>query len=176
MMPSVTNHEVAKSGSILCGPVELRDLPDWFRDQQRAAWDQFESLPQPTRKNQAWRFSNVGLLDLAPFKTSPPLSEDDRNNVLKYSRGLDQYAGRMIFHTAQLVERDVVYEDLKKGGVIFHPLERAMVEHPDLFRKYFMSTEATLGSAKFAALHRARVSNGTFLFVPRGVEIEQPIE
>ena len=73
MMASVTN-EVAKSGSILSGPAELRDLPEWFRDQQSAAWDQFESLPQPTRKNQAWRFSNVGLLDLAPFKTSPPLS------------------------------------------------------------------------------------------------------
>src|SRR5207248_837033 len=36
--------------------------------------------------------------------------------------------------------------------------------------------EAVLGSAKFAALHQARVSNGTFLFVPRGVEIERPIE
>src|SRR5207244_10127467 len=58
----------------------------------------------------------------------------------------------------------------------FQPLERAMVEHADLFRKYFMSTEAKLGSAKFAALHQAFVSNGTFLFVPRGVEIEQPIE
>src|SRR4030095_12187216 len=96
-MSLATNHEVAKSGSILSGPVELRDLPEWFREQQRAAWDQFESFPQPTLKNQAGRFSNVGLLDLAPFKTSPSLSEDDRNNVLKYSRGLDEYAGRMIF-------------------------------------------------------------------------------
>src|SRR5213079_1026943 len=145
-------------------------------DQQREAWTQFESLPQPTRKDQAWRFSNVGLLDLAPFKISPPLSEDDRKNVLKYSRGLDQVAGRMIFANDQLVERDVVSEDLKRRGVIFQPLERAMVEHTDLFRKYFMSTEATLGSAKFAALHRAMVSNGTFLFVPRGVEIDQPVE
>src|SRR5215471_18973568 len=175
-MPSVTNHEIAKSGSILSGPAEPRDLPDWFRDQQHEAWKQFESLPPPTRKDQAWRFSNVGLLDLAPFKISPSLSEDDRRNILKYSRGLDQFAGRMIFANDQLVERDVVSEDLKKRGVIFQPLERAMVEHADLFRKYFMSTEATLGSAKFAALHQARVSNGTFLFVPRGVEIEQPIE
>src|SRR5438094_9051811 len=39
-----------------------------------------------------------------------------------------------------------------------------------------MSTEAKLGSAKFAALHKALVSSGTFLFLPRGVEIEQPIE
>src|SRR5437763_7414078 len=175
-MSSVANHEIAKSESILSGPIESREFPDWFRDQQRAAWQQFESLPNPTRKDQAWRFTNVGLLDLAPFKISGPLSGDDRKNILKYSRGLEQYAGQMIFANDQLVERDVVSEDLKKRGVIFQPLERAIVEHTDLFRKYFMSTEAKLGSAKFAALHKALVSSGTFLFVPRGVEIEQPIE
>jgi len=82
----------------------------------------------------------------------------------------------MIFANDQLIERDVVSDDLKKRGVIFQPLERAMVEHADVFRKYFMSTEATLGSAKFAALHKALVSTGTFLFVPRGLEIELPIE
>src|ERR1700716_3558206 len=51
-----------------------------------------------------------------------------------------------------------------------------MVEHADLFRKHFMSQPAVLGSAKYAALHKALVSSGTFLFVPRGVEIELPIE
>ena len=175
-MSLVAHKETKQAGSILSGPVESRDFPDWFHDQRRAAWKQFQALPKPTRKDQAWRFSNVGLLDLAPFKISAPLSEDDRKNVLKYSRGLDSYAGRMIFANDQLIERDVVSEDLKKRGVIFQPLERAIVEHADLFRKYFMSTEATLGSAKFAALHRALVSSGTFLFVPRGVEIDQPIE
>src|SRR5213082_24574 len=175
-MSSVANHEIAKSESILSGPSELREFPDWFHDQQREAWQQFEELPTPTRKDQAWRFSNVALLDLAPFKISAPLSEDDRKNVLKYSRGLDHYAARLIFANDQLIERDVISEDLKRRGVIFQPLERAMVEHADLFRKYFMSTEARLGSAKFAALHKALVSSGTFLFVPRGLEIEQPIE
>jgi Fe-S cluster assembly protein SufD len=165
-----------QAASILSGPSELREFPDWFRDQQLAAWQQFEALPNPTRKDQAWRFSNIGLLDLTPFKISAPLSEDDRKNVLKYSRGLDHSAGRMIFANDQLIERDVISEDLKRRGVIFQPLERAMVEHPDLFRKYFMSTEATLGSAKFAALHKALVSSGTFLFVPRRVEINEPIE
>src|SRR5438874_5632865 len=175
-MFSVANHELVKSAPILSGPNELREFPDWFRDQQRAAWQQFESLPNPTRKDQAWRFANVNLLDLAPFKISGPLSEDDRESVLKYSRGLDEYAARMIFANDQLIERDVVSENLKKRGVIFQPLERAMVEHADLFRRYFMSTEAALGSAKFAALHQALVSSGTFLYLPRGVEIEQPIE
>lgn len=174
-MPSATQEKNLKSG-ILSGPNDSAELPDWFREQQRAAWSKFESIPRPTRKDQAWRFSNVDLLDLASFKVPGALSEDDRKNILKYSTGLDQFGGRMIFANDQLVERIVVSEDLKKRGVVFQPLERAMVEHADLFRKYFMSTEATLGSAKFAALHRASVSNGTFLFVPRGVEIEQPIE
>src|SRR6184192_1342243 len=175
-MSSVVNHEVGKSGLILSGSRDSREFPDWFRDQQRAAWQQFESLPNPTRKDQAWRFANVNLLDLAPYKIGGPLSEDDRKNILKYSSGLDHYAARMIFANDQLIERDVISEDLKRRGVIFQTLERAMVEHADLFRKYFMSTEATLGSAKFAALHKALVSSGTFLFVPRGLEIKEPIE
>jgi Fe-S cluster assembly protein SufD len=51
-----------------------------------------------------------------------------------------------------------------------------MIEHTELFRKHFMSQPAKLGSAKFAALHQALVSSGTFLYVPRGVEIDLPIE
>jgi Fe-S cluster assembly protein SufD len=75
-----------------------------------------------------------------------------------------------------LLQRDALPDKLRERGVIFQPLERALVEHTELFRKHFMSQPATLGSAKFAALHRAFVTSGTFLFVPRGVEIDQPIE
>ncbi|MEY2545629.1 MAG: Fe-S cluster assembly protein SufD [Verrucomicrobiota bacterium] len=176
MTTSATTTVDVSPSTVLSGPREMRELPDWFREQQRAAWESFESIPSPTRKDQLWRFSNVDLLDLSPFKIPGELSEQDRQNVLKYSRGLGQVAGRMIFANDQLIERDVISDDLKKRGVIFQPLERAMVEHVDLFRKHFMSQPSVLGSAKFAALHKAFVSNGTFLFVPRGVEIELPIE
>jgi Fe-S cluster assembly protein SufD len=175
-MPLVAHDEVVEAGSILSGPVESRDFPDWFREQQRQAWKQFESLPAPTRKDQLWRFSNVDLLDLKPFKLGGTLSDKDRDAILEQSRGLDEVAARLIFAGDQLIERDIVSDQLKKRGVIFQPLERAMVEHPDLFRKHFMSQPAVLGSAKFAALHQALVSSGTFLYVPRGVEIELPIE
>src|ERR1700720_4746170 len=175
-MSLVAHDEVTQAGSILSGPVDSRGFPDWFRDQQRAAWKQFESLPKPTRKDQAWRSANVGLLDLTSFKYGGALSDEERAAILERSRGLDEVAGRMIFAGDELIERDVISDQLKKRGVIFQPLERAMVEHADLFRKHFMSQPATLGSAKFAALHQALVSSGTFLFVPRGVEIEQPVE
>src|SRR5436190_9615633 len=171
-MTVVTQPKVEPAAAILDGPPERPDFPDWFRDQQRTAWERFEALPMPTRKDQAWRFSTVDLLDLRPFRFSPELSDDDRRNVLKYSVGLDEFAGRMIFAGDQLIERDIVSDQLKKRGVIFQPLERAIVEHADLFQKHFMSQPATLGSAKFAALHQALVSSGTVLFVPRGIDIE----
>jgi len=175
-MSLVAHDEVRQAGSILSGPVDPRGFPDWFCDQRRAAWEQFESLPKPTRKDQAWRFANVDLLDLTPFKFGGTLSDDDRAEILDQSRGLDEVAGRLIFAGDELVHRDVISDQLRQRGVIFQPLERAMVEHADLFRKHFMSQPATLGSAKFAALHQALVSSGTFLYVPRGVEIELPVE
>src|SRR5438046_260161 len=161
---------------ILSGRDGTRECPDWFQDQQREAWMQFESLPKPTRKDQAWRFANVGLLDLSPFKSGGMLTEKERATILEQSCGLEEVAGRIVFAGDELLERDVISDQLKKRGVIFQPLERAIGEHADLFRKYFMAQPATLGSTKFAALHHALVSSGTFLYVPRGVEIELPIE
>jgi Fe-S cluster assembly protein SufD len=176
----MTKNETAtienQAAPILSGPGESREFPDWFRDQQRAAWKQFESLPKPTRKDQAWRFTNVNLLDLSRFNYGSTPSEKERATILEQSRGLEEVAGRMIFAGDEPIERDVISDQLKKRGVIFQSLERAMIEHADLFRKHFMSQPAKLGSAKFAALHQALVSSGTFLYVPRGVEIELPIE
>jgi Fe-S cluster assembly protein SufD len=175
-MSLVAHKETKQAASILSGPVESLDFPDWFQDQQRAAWKEFEALPKPTRKDQAWRFSNVNLFDLTPFNHGGKLADEERTGILEQSRGLDQVGGRMIFAGDQLIERDVISDQLKKRGVIFQSIERAMVEHTELFRKHFMSQPARLGSAKFAALHRALVSSGTFIYVPRGVEIELPIE
>jgi Fe-S cluster assembly protein SufD len=168
--------EVSETGSILSGPVESRDFPEWFREQQQDGWKQFASLPSPKRKDQLWRFSSVDLLNLTPFKLGGALPDKERNAILELSRGLDKVAARLIFAGDQLIERDVLSDQLKKRGVVFQPLERAVVEHGELFRKYFMSQPAVLGSGKFAALHQALVSSGTFLYVPRGVEIDLPIE
>ena len=175
-MSLLTHDKPTETGSVLSGPAESREFPDWFRAQQRAAWSRFQSIPMPSRKDQAWRFSNVDLLGLSPFKSAEPPSDEDRAAILEQSRGLEDSAARLIFSGDQLVHRDTISDRLQKRGVIFQPLERAMVEHADLFRRYFMSTDATLGSAKFAALHQALVSSGTFLYVARGVEIELPIE
>jgi Fe-S cluster assembly protein SufD len=164
--------------AILSGSWETRsaDLPSWFRDQQQAAWAKFEGLPYPNRKDQAWRFSNVSALDLSSYHFGAGLSQDERDEILDRSLGLDEVAGRLIFADDQLVRRDPLPPELLAAGVVLKPLERAIIEHEDLFRRHFMVQPAALGSAKFAALHEAFVKSGTFVYVPKGVEVELPIE
>ena len=152
------------------------DMPGWVRQQREQGWREFSALPAPTRKDQAWRFSNVGALDLSPYRLSSASSEDDQAEILERSVALNGNAGRLIFANDQLLERDALPESLRKAGVIFQPLERALVEHEDLVRKHFMAQAAVLGSVKFAALHRAHVRAGAFIYVPPGVELELPIE
>ena len=153
-----------------------RDLPAWFRQQREEGWSEFSALPRPTRKDQAWRFSNVDALDLSPYQFGVGPSDDEQSEILERSTTLNGKAGRLIFANDQLVERDALPESLRKAGVIFQPLERALIEHEDLVRKYFMAQPAALGSAKYAALHRAQVRAGAFVYVPRAVELDAPIE
>ncbi len=164
--------------AILSGPFEARspELPTWFREQQSAAWAKFEALPYPNRKDQPWRFSNVSALDFSRFHFGAPLRQAERDQILDRSTGLHEVAGRLIFADDQLLRRDPLPQKLLAAGVLLKPLERAIIEHEDLFRRHFMAQPATLGSAKFAALHEAFVTSGTFIYVPRGVEVELPIE
>src|ERR1700750_270072 len=76
--------------AILSGPSGERGggLPAWFREQQRAAWAKFESLPYPNRKDQAWRFSSVKALDLSPFSQGAALTQGEISDVLDRSVAL----------------------------------------------------------------------------------------
>jgi len=104
------------------------------------------------------------------------LSETDREEIIERTAGFDEVSGRIIFADDQLLRRDALPEKFQRLGVIFQPIERAIIEHEELFRRHFMAQPATLGSAKFAALHQALLRSGTFLYIPRGVQLELPIE
>lgn len=61
-------------------------------------------------------------------------------------------------------------------GVICLPFEDALEQHGELVREHFMKSEPRLGSAKYAAWHKANVKSGFFVYVPDNVEVEKPIE
>ena len=86
---------------------------------------------------------------------------------------------RLIAGVAAQYESEVVYhkirEDLEEKGVIFLDTDTGLKEHPDLFGEYFASV-IPVGDNKFAALNTAVWSGGSFIYVPKGVRVEIPLQ
>ena len=165
-----------ESASLLTQGPDFQTTAEWFRQSQEESWKHFQSLPMPQRTDETWRFATIKAVDLAPYSAPLPVSDAMQGELIQRSRGLEKTSGRMIFANDRLLQREVLSEDLKRKGVIWEPIEKAVVGHADIFRKHFMTQDVVLGSRKFAALHKAMVKSGTFLYVPRGVEIDLPIE
>ena len=78
-----------------------------------------------------------------------------------------QYDSEVVYHSIQ--------EDLVKQGVVYTDMETALREHEDLVKEYFM-TLVPPKDHKFAALHGAVWSGGSFVYVPEGVQVEIPLQ
>src|SRR6202022_885939 len=154
--------------SIVSGPRQS-SAPDWFRELQAKAWEEFEAEPLPARGNELWRFSSVKHLALDGYVTASDFSGD--TVTLTRPRQFPNPAGRIIFANEALVTAELLNPALERAGVIFTTLSDALDKHSDRLREHFMAQSARLGSAKFASLHKSLVQAGTFLWIHRGIEI-----
>lgn len=78
-----------------------------------------------------------------------------------------QFESEMVYHNLK--------KDLQKKGVLFLDVDSALRDHPEIFREYF-STVVPPADNKFAALNSAVWSGGSFIYVPKGVKIELPLQ
>ena len=88
------------------------------------------------------------------------------------SIGSDAPVAKLVFLNDELIHVDSNLPE----GVICLPLAEALVSHSDLVQAHFMKQETRLGSAKFAALHEASLTNGLFVHVADGIEVEGTVE
>jgi len=144
-------------------------LPAWFAARQQSAWQRFLSTPAPKRGDETWRFSSIKQLDFASFQKTPVTGA---NELIARSTGLESPAAKLVFVNDELVH----VESHLPEGVICLPLAEALVSHSDLVQAHFMKQETRLGSAKFAALHEASLTNGLFVHVSDQVEVAGTIE
>ena len=86
---------------------------------------------------------------------------------------------RLVSGVAAQYESEVVYhsirEDLEKQGVIFLDTDSGLKQHPELFKEYFGSV-IPVGDNKFAALNTSVWSGGSFIYVPKGVHVDIPLQ
>jgi Fe-S cluster assembly protein SufD len=153
--------------------------PAWMQELRLQAWEAYERLPMPSRRDEAWRRTDLSSLRLE--QVVPWLDEASGDaartieQVTTELAGDERRAGLIIQHNSTPLQVELAPE-LAARGVIFTDLDTAVREHPDLVRKHFMTECVRPHDGKFAALHAAFWSGGVFLYVPRGVEIDLPFQ
>jgi len=143
-------------------------FPGWWQERKKTAYDRFAALPLPRRSDEAWRFSTLTGVTLTapegPAESAPSAGLADLNAV-----------ARLTFAGNRLVGRTELPGGWAQKGVIVAPLSAAARDHRELLQAHFMTQPQRLGSEKFAALHTAFLGDGAFVYVPRGVELDEPI-
>jgi Fe-S cluster assembly protein SufD len=142
-------------------------LPSWWLETKKSAWNQFLALPMPARTDEKWRFSDVSGLNISGFSVATGAGAD--LPLPAFPR-----TAELVFANGQVRSEPKLPAELTAQGVIFCALEDALRHHGELVRKFFQKHPAQLGSEKFVALNTALTGSGAFLYVPKGVEIALP--
>lgn len=171
------NEEVVKDIS------SKKSEPEWMLQLRLKGLQLFEKKPMPT-----WGADLSGILfdTIKYFVRSTEKqagSWDDLPQEIKttYERlGIPEAERqRLVSGVAAQYESEVVYhsirEDLKKLGVIFQDTDTALKTHPELFKQYF-ATVIPVGDNKFAALNTSVWSGGSFIYIPKGVLVDIPLQ
>jgi Fe-S cluster assembly protein SufD len=167
---------VARRGFSLDALNELiarRDEPEWMRERRLDAWRTYESIPMPTRQDEEWRRTDLRRLKLDEYEPETPASAETGTLLPQAERG-EVFAGFLGLRNGRQVEYQLS-DEARAQGVIFCDMVTAVREHGDLIQRYFMTQVVPPGDSKFAALHGAFWTNGVFVYIPRGVAIEQAL-
>ncbi len=160
-----------------------KNEPSWMLDLRLKGLRLFERKPMPVWGSdlRGINFDTIKYFVRSTEKQAASwdeLPEDIKNT---YDRlGIPEAEKqRLIAGVAAQYESEVVYhkirEDLEEQGVVFLDTDTGLREHEDIFREYFASV-IPVGDNKFAALNTAVWSGGSFIYVPKGVHVEIPLQ
>ncbi|MGD9896416.1 MAG: Fe-S cluster assembly protein SufD [Candidatus Methylacidiphilaceae bacterium] len=150
------------------------DLPAWWKEIQDAAWLEYERLPSPSRKDERWRFTDLSKVALNGDSGKVPVSPEALERLQTHFHHGKEPA--LLFANDALLFCRPLSPEAEEKGVLFSSLFDAATAQAELVKRYLFEERVALGAEKFEALHRACATAGAFLFVPSGVELEEPID
>ena len=161
---------------------KMKKEPQWMLDFRLRSYEIFMQKPMPTWGGDlsAIDFQNIYYYAKASDKTEKNW-DDVPDNVKKTfdKLGIPEAEKKFLAGVGAQYEYEVVYhslrEDLAKQGVLFLDTDQALIDHPELFKKYFGKIIPPEDN-KFAALNSAVWSGGSFIYVPPGVHIDMPLQ
>ena len=168
-MATLTDNPILSKASV-DALTERHNEPDWLIEERQAALRSFESQPWPTMRDEQWRYTELRRFNLDGLELVDAPKSDEVSERIQM-RITDSDAEGVIVHKGNRV----VHRDSNvKEGVVFTDLRTALSEHEDLVRKY-LYTAVNATQTKYTALNAALWENGTFLYVPKNVEVELPL-
>lgn len=149
--------------------------PSWLLDLRLQALAKAEdlALPKPDKTNiSKWNFT---VFDKHTSQASTISSVDELPEVVKAL--IDTEAVKNLYvQRDQTAAYSTLTEELKSQGVIFTDIQTAAKEHSDLVEKYFMKDGVKVDEHRLTALNAALLNGGVFVYVPKNVEIEEPLQ
>lgn len=159
-----------------------KNEPDWMLEKRLLSLKLYKNMPLPNWGPDLSKLDLEKITYYARATDKQAQTWDDVPSDIKETfnkLGIPQAEQEVLAGVGAQYESTVIYhslkEEFKRQGVIFEDLDVALHEHEELVKKYFMKVvPPTLH--KFAALHGAVWSGGTFLYIPKGAKVDLPLQ
>lgn len=160
----------------------IKNEPEWMLNYRLRAFEKFTQMPMPT-----WGADlDVVDLDNTIFYVKPTdkveKSWDDVPEDIKQTfdkLGIPEAEAKYLSGVSTQYDSEVVYENMiaevEEKGIIFMDTDRALKQYPELFKEYFGKV-VPASDNKFSALNSAVWSGGTFIYIPKGVSLDMPLQ
>ncbi len=160
----------------------FKNEPEWMLKFRLRAFDHFQK-----RKMPLWTdgLDSINFDKIVYYRKPSEREEKSWDDVPEQIKatfeklGIPEAERKFLAGVGAQYDSEVVYhsvrEELSKIGVVFMGTDQALKEYPDIFRQYF-GTVVPPEDNKFAALNSAVWSGGSFVYVPKGVEVPLPLQ
>jgi Fe-S cluster assembly protein SufB len=160
----------------------MKGEPQWMLDFRLRSYEIFMKKPMP---NWGGSLGQIDFNNIYYYAKASEKTEKDWDNVPAEVKatfdklGIPEAEKKFLAGVGAQYESEVVYhslrEDLAKQGVLFLDTDTALKEHPEVFKKYFGKIIPPEDN-KFAALNSAVWSGGSFIYVPKGIKVDLPLQ
>ncbi len=159
-----------------------KNEPEWMLEFRLKALKAFNAMPMPNFGPSLADMDFDSYTYFTRVSKGESSSWDDIPDTVKQTfqkLGIPEAEQKFLSGVSTQYESEVVYhnmlEEVKEKGVIFLSTEMGLRLFPEIFRKYF-GTVIPIADSKFSALNGACWSGGTFIYVPKGVHLDKPLQ
>src|SRR5258708_9891326 len=160
----------------------FKNEPDWMLQYRLRAYEHFMKRPLPTWTDGLDRINFDKIVYYRKPSEREEKSWDDVPEQIKATfekLGIPEAERKFLAGVGAQYDSEVVYhsvkEELSKIGVVFMGTDQGLKEYPEIFKKHF-GTVVPAEDNKFSALNAAVWSGGSFVYVPKGVEVPLPLQ